>query len=122
MNKFNILKLWCIKNAEDPDQARLVDDQKDSYERTDNYDGQGVAVLVYLNMKPQIDFVFNHPSHCSLIPDSLPFVQYQTYGFLLEATMPSINFLIATGVSHPSSTTLKQMGLELSTFLIFMQQ
>ena len=57
-NKFNILKLWCIKNAEDPELARLVDDQKDCYERTDNYDGQGVAVFVYLNLKPQIDQVF----------------------------------------------------------------
>jgi len=101
------LKLWCIKNAEDPEQARLVDDQKDCYERTDNYDGQGVAVFVYLNLKPQIDADFCNPDHKHFVQDSLDFLQYQTYGFILEATMPSINFLIASGVSHPSSSTLK---------------
>lgn len=38
-NKFNIMKLWCIKNAEDPEKARDLDSSKDCYERLDNYDG-----------------------------------------------------------------------------------
>jgi hypothetical protein len=71
------LKLWCIKNAEDPEVARLVDDQKDCYERTDNYDGQGVAVFVYLNLKPQIDTVFKlNSKQKNLVQDSLDFLQY----------------------------------------------
>ena len=107
MNKFNILKLWCIKNDEDAEQGRLVDDQKDCYVRTETYDGQGVAVFVYLNLRPQIDSVVCHPDQKHFVQDSLDFLQYQTYGFILEATMPSINFLIASGVSHPSSSTLK---------------
>ncbi len=33
------MKLWCIKYAENPQLARMVDNEKDSYDRRDNYDG-----------------------------------------------------------------------------------
>ena len=38
-NPFDLVKLWSIKFAEDPDKARDYDDSKDTYERTDIYDG-----------------------------------------------------------------------------------
>ena len=47
-NPFELVKLWSIKFAEDPDKARNYEEDKDQYERTDLYDGQGVAVFAYL--------------------------------------------------------------------------
>ena len=50
-NQFNLFKFWCIKNAEDPSVAKDVDLEKDSYDRKDNYDAQGIAVFLYLCFK-----------------------------------------------------------------------
>ena len=50
-NPFNLMKLWCIKYAEEPEKARVVDSSKDSYDRIDNYDGQGIAIWVYICLK-----------------------------------------------------------------------
>ena len=58
-NPFNLLKFWCIKYAEDPAKLRTFDVEKDSYERLDSYDGQGVAVFTYLNFRKQIERVFS---------------------------------------------------------------
>jgi hypothetical protein len=57
-NKFNIFKFWCIKNAENPAKAKEIDEEKDSYDRRDNYDAQGIAVYLYLNFKHQINLIF----------------------------------------------------------------
>ena len=47
-NPFELVKLWSIKFAEDPNKARNYDEGQDSYDRTDIYNGQGVAVFAYL--------------------------------------------------------------------------
>jgi hypothetical protein len=100
-----------------------VPKDKDSYERTDNYDGQGVAVFAYLMLKPAIDSSFNSASPLST-PGLHPhrFIQFQTYPFLLECLLPSLNFLLQDSVSHPNSKTLRRMGLEMSCFLLRMSQ
>ena len=38
-NPFDLVKLWSIKFADDPEKARKVDETKDTYERTDLYNG-----------------------------------------------------------------------------------
>ena len=38
-NPFDLVKLWSIKFAEDPEKARSYDQARDSYERTDLYGG-----------------------------------------------------------------------------------
>ena len=58
INPFDLVKLWSIKFAEDPEKARKYEEHKDTYERTDIYDGQGVAVFAYLYMKKSINCVF----------------------------------------------------------------
>ena len=39
LHPFNLVKFWCIKYAENPEKAREVDKEKNSYDRQDNYDG-----------------------------------------------------------------------------------
>lgn len=119
-NQYNILKFWCIKHAENPSKSREVDESKDSYDRRDNYDAQGIAIFAYLNFKPQIDQIFGGPQQTNVANDG--FMNYQKYQFFLEACLPSINFMIQQSISHANSETLKQIGLELSTFLIFMSE
>mmetsp|Transcript_6748 Transcript_6748/g.11315 ORF Transcript_6748/g.11315 Transcript_6748/m.11315 type:complete len:208 (+) Transcript_6748:959-1582(+) len=76
----NILKIWCIKFADDPQLSRTLDLEKDSYERTDNYDGQGVAIYAYLHLKEQIDHLFSPETLEPLVEmkagSSLAFAQY----------------------------------------------
>ena len=50
-NPYNIVKFWWIKYAEDPSKLREVNINKDTFERVDSYDGQGVAVFLYLNFR-----------------------------------------------------------------------
>lgn len=57
-NPFDLVKLWSIKFAEDPEKAREYDESRDTYERTDIYDGQGAAVFSYLFFKKTINCVF----------------------------------------------------------------
>ena len=57
-NPFDLVKLWSTKFAENPEKAQKYDEDKDSYDRTDIYDGQGVAVFAYIYLKKQINFVF----------------------------------------------------------------
>ena len=122
-NPQNILKLWCIKFAEDPDLTRSIDPKKDSYDRTDNYDGQGVAVFVYLSIKQALDALFSTSSPAFLKEiNPLQFLQFQNFDFLLENLIPSINFLIQDSISHPNSETLKQIGIELLTYLVCSSQ
>lgn len=116
-NPFDLVKLWSIKFAEEPEKARKYDDSKDSYERTDLYDGQGVAVFAYLHMKKQINFVFhseqaNVADASCLVEDSSLFIQMHKYQYLLEVCMPVMNFLLQQSISHPNSKTLRQMGME----------
>ena len=59
-NPFNILKFWSIKHDEDPTKGRGDRSNEDSYSRTFTYDGQGVAVFCYFNLKEQIDTVFSN--------------------------------------------------------------
>ena len=49
-NPFDLVKLWSIKFAEDPEKARRYE-YRDAYESTDIYDGQGVAIYTYLHFK-----------------------------------------------------------------------
>ena len=122
-NKYNIFKFWCIKHAENPRKAREVDETKDAYDRQDNYDAQGVAVFTYAFFKKQIDSVFESPKQqISLKLDPLSFQNYHRYQFFLEASLPAINFLIQQSLSHANSETLKQIGLELTTFLLYMSE
>ena len=111
-NPFDLVKLWSIKFAEDPEKARQLDESKDSYERTDLYDGQGVAVFAYLHMKRQINLIFrsdlaNAAEEPCLIEDSSLFMQMHKYQYLLEVCIPTMNFLLQESVSHPNSKTLK---------------
>jgi hypothetical protein len=107
-NPFDLVKLWSIKFAEEPEKARQVEDSKDSYERTDLYDGQGVAVFTYLHMKKQINLVFrseqgNAADATCLVEDSTPFMQMHKYQYLLEVCLPLMNFLMQESISHPNS-------------------
>lgn len=58
VNPFEIVKLWSIKFAENPDAATAFDENKDSYDRMDQYNSQGVAILTYLFIKKQINLIF----------------------------------------------------------------
>ena len=50
-NPFDLVALWAVKFADNPAKARTVDAEKDSYDRQDNYNAQGVAVYAYLHLK-----------------------------------------------------------------------
>lgn len=111
-NPFDLVKLWSIKFAEDPDKARKFDEMKDSYDRTDLYDGQGIAVFAYLHMKKQINWVFrsdlaNAVDAPCLVDDPTLFIQLHKYQYLLEVCLPLMNFLMHESISHPNSKTLK---------------
>ena len=126
-NPFDLVKLWSIKFAEEPDKARKLDESKDSYDRTDLYDGQGVAVFAYLHMKKQINLVFKSDladasEEPCLVEDSSLFIQMHKYQYLLEVCLPVMNFLLQESISHPNSKTLKQMGMEQAAFLMYMTE
>jgi len=44
------------------------------------------------------------------------------YQYLLEVHLPLMNFLLQDGTSHPSSQTLKLMGIEQAAFLVYMTE
>lgn len=124
---FDLLKLWCIKYAEDPHKGRADRSGQDSYVRTHYYDGQGVAVFTYLHLRQQILAVFlggsaDSPPEESANLDSLGFLRFHKHSFVYEVCTPSICFLIEHSVSHPNSATLRQMGLEMLTYLLHMAE
>ena len=57
-----------------------MDEEKDSYDRQDSYNAQGIAAYVYLNFKSQIDTVFSAPEpRFNLVPDSNAFINYHKF-------------------------------------------
>jgi hypothetical protein len=93
-NPISLLKIWCIKNAEDPQFARNVTTNKDTFERQDMYDGQGVGVWIYLHIKQQIDQVCQSTNSPAYLLQAANLIQYHKFSFLFEACIPTINFLI----------------------------
>ena len=116
---FNLVKFWCIKYAENPDKARECDVNKDAYDRQDNYDAQGISVWAYLNLKEHIDHLCGRTES---IMKNQSMVGFMKFSFVFEVCMPSINFLIQKSISHANSETLKQIGIEMTTFLLFMSE
>lgn len=96
----------------------MVDEKKDSFDRQDIYDGQGVALWVYLNLKQQITQIAGGEALSLILPDSSKFLAYHRFGFLLEACMPCFNFLIQKSISHPNSESLRQIGIEMLAYFL----